>query len=573
MPNETILSVVRYSDPGFASQWLCRAFGFVVHRSADRLEGGLAYVVLRLGDELVLVGSSSDEDGFVEPGEVGNESMRAYSIASDKIDAHCARAVQAGAKIEIAPRESDGGRYYMCRDPDGHLWCFGQPPPGTLLEVSQRDRRRRLSRWLIASAALVLATAAIGAVLYGVEHPVASSLTSLLVNGSHPEAAPPAAAPNPPPRAEKIKPAADSKTTSRRTAELKAEEERQRQEAEAAQRAEDARKRQAAEAARKAEEERQAAEAARKAEEERQLQAAEAARKAEEERQVAEAARKAEEDRQRQAAEDARKAEAERQAAESARKAEAERQAAEAARKAEEERKRQAAEAARKAEEERQRLAAEAARKADEERQRLAAEAAEVARKAELERQRQVAESARMVEEERQRQAAKVARIAEEERQRQEADVARKAEEERQQQAADAARKVEAERQRVATAEAARVANEAAEAKARADQGAGQRAPLLTVTPEDGARFLQRGRALLKTGDVTGARLFLERASNAGIADAAMELAETYDPATLTRLNVVGLAGDREQARTWYMRAQALGSAEATERLKSIGGR
>ena len=178
-----------------------------------------------------------------------------------------------------------------------------------------------------------------------------------------------------------------------------------------------------------------------------------------------------------------------------------------------------------------------------------------------------------MVEEERQRQAAKVARIADDERQRQAADVARKAEEERQQQAADAAGKAAAEQQRLATAEAARLANEAAETKARTDQAAGARAPVLTVTPEDGARFLQRGRALLVTGDVTGARLFLERASNAGIADAAMELAETYDPATLTRLNVVGLAGDREQARTWYMRAQALGSAEATERLKSIGGR
>ncbi len=101
---------------------------------------------------------------------------------------------------------------------------------------------------------------------------------------------------------------------------------------------------------------------------------------------------------------------------------------------------------------------------------------------------------------------------------------------------------------------------------------AGPRKPEFTVTPEDGARFLKRGRALLTMGDVTGARLFLERASNAGLADAAMAIAETYDPETLPRLNVVGLAGDRAQARVWYLRAQALGSAAATERLKSIGG-
>jgi uncharacterized glyoxalase superfamily protein PhnB len=344
------------------------------------------------------------------------------------------------------------------------------------------------------------------------------------------------------------------------------------------------RHRQAAEAAaaRKAEEERQrlAAEAAEKAEAERQRQAAEAAaaRKAEEELQrlAAEAAEKAEAERQRQAAEAAaaRKAEEERQrlAAEAAEKAEAERQrqvAAAAARKAEEERQRLAAEAAQKAEAERQRQVAEAAaaaRKIEEERQRLAADAAQ---KAEVERQRQVAEAAaaaRKIEEERQRLAAEAAQKAEAERQHQATEAAaaaaQKVEEERQRLAAEAAQKVEAER----------IAKETVEAKARADQETRRRTLGLTVTSEDGTRFLARGRALLKTGDVASARLLLERASNAGLADAAMELAETYDPATVARLSAVGLVGDREQARVWYMRAQALGSFAAAERLKSIVG-
>jgi TPR repeat protein len=77
---------------------------------------------------------------------------------------------------------------------------------------------------------------------------------------------------------------------------------------------------------------------------------------------------------------------------------------------------------------------------------------------------------------------------------------------------------------------------------------------------------------LLTTGDITSARLFLERASNAGLADAAMALAETYDPATVARLSAVGLVGDREQAKAWYRRAQVLGSSAAAERLKNIGG-
>jgi TPR repeat protein len=77
----------------------------------------------------------------------------------------------------------------------------------------------------------------------------------------------------------------------------------------------------------------------------------------------------------------------------------------------------------------------------------------------------------------------------------------------------------------------------------------------------------------LATGDITSARLFLERASNAGFAEAAMELAETYDPATVKRLIAVGLVGDREQARAWYRRAQVLGSSAAAERLKNIAGK
>jgi colicin import membrane protein len=246
--------------------------------------------------------------------------------------------------------------------------------------------------------------------------------------------------------------------------------------------------------------------------------------------------------------------------------AERQRQAAEAARKDEEQRQRQAAEAARKAEEQRQREAAEAAQRAEAERQH---QAADEAQKAEAERLA-AAEAARKAEEQRQRQAAEAAQRAEAERLAA-VEAARKAEEERQRQAADAAQKAEAERQRLAAAEAARIAKEAAEAKALAEQETRRRTLGLTVTPEDGARFLARGRALLTTGDVTSARLFLERASNAGLADAAMELAETYDPATVTRFNVVGLAGDREQARAWYMRAQALGSSAAAERLKSIG--
>ncbi len=189
MPSKSILSVVRYSDPRVASQWLCQAFGFTVHRSVDRLEGGLAHVVLRLGDDLVLVGSSRDDNLLVEPDDAGNGSTQAYFVAPEEIDAHCARAAKAGAKIAIAPCDKDGGRYYMCRDREGHLWSFGRPPPGLMLEVIQRDAsRRRLRKRLVAATVVVLAAAGIAVAVYDVEYPFAKSLTDLFARNGPVEA-------------------------------------------------------------------------------------------------------------------------------------------------------------------------------------------------------------------------------------------------------------------------------------------------------------------------------------------------------------------------------------------------
>jgi hypothetical protein len=82
------------------------------------------------------------------------------------------------------------------------------------------------------------------------------------------------------------------------------------------------------------------------------------------------------------------------------------------------------------------------------------------------------------------------------------------------------------------------------------------------VSSEDTA-LMERGRALLKSGDVASARLLFQYLANAGIADAALVLATTYDPQYLAQHNVIGVAGDETKARDWYQRASKLGSAEA----------
>jgi TPR repeat protein len=49
-----------------------------------------------------------------------------------------------------------------------------------------------------------------------------------------------------------------------------------------------------------------------------------------------------------------------------------------------------------------------------------------------------------------------------------------------------------------------------------------------------------------------------------------MALGATYDPNVLGKLGVVGVSADLEQARSWYRKAENLGSPDARERLEVL---
>jgi hypothetical protein len=84
------------------------------------------------------------------------------------------------------------------------------------------------------------------------------------------------------------------------------------------------------------------------------------------------------------------------------------------------------------------------------------------------------------------------------------------------------------------------------------------------------AALLRRGDTFLNSGDITSARLFYERAADAGSGPAALQLGATFDPVMLGRVDArVGVA-DRGQALLWYRRARDLGIFEAEQRIKRL---
>jgi len=79
--------------------------------------------------------------------------------------------------------------------------------------------------------------------------------------------------------------------------------------------------------------------------------------------------------------------------------------------------------------------------------------------------------------------------------------------------------------------------------------------------------LLRRGDAELSLGDVAAARMLYERAANAGSADAARDLASTYDAAFLHKIGAHGVEPDEALAAAWLRRADELGAVRAKSAL------
>lgn len=121
---------------------------------------------------------------------------------------------------------------------------------------------------------------------------------------------------------------------------------------------------------------------------------------------------------------------------------------------------------------------------------------------------------------------------------------------------------------------------ESAPAPMQPPQAALSVSPAATAAPADTAALhrddaeitamIERGKDLLMSGDIASARLLLRRAADAGNADAALALGATFDPLVIRRLGAVGMRADIGQAKQWYRRAAALGSASAESQLAKL---
>lgn len=129
MPDATIYPTFRFHDAGRMIAWLEQAFGFQVrekHMAGDRV----GHCELALGDAVIMCGDVRDDFFGALVGSPGAQGGKAVYVAIDDVDALHVRAVSAGAAIEQGLTDRDyGSREFICRDPEGNVWCFGTYRP------------------------------------------------------------------------------------------------------------------------------------------------------------------------------------------------------------------------------------------------------------------------------------------------------------------------------------------------------------------------------------------------------------------------------------------------------------
>ena len=129
----TVIPSLRYRNALAMIDWLCKAFGFEKH--AVYADGEVVHhAQLAFGNGMIMLGSADNGSAWgkriAQPDEIGGRETQACYVVVADCASHYAQAKAAGAKIVDALETKDyGGSGYSARDPEGHLWSFGDYDP------------------------------------------------------------------------------------------------------------------------------------------------------------------------------------------------------------------------------------------------------------------------------------------------------------------------------------------------------------------------------------------------------------------------------------------------------------
>jgi uncharacterized glyoxalase superfamily protein PhnB len=145
----SLSSSLSYRDPKAALTWLENAFGFEIAMVITDAEGNLGHSEMRFGNGLIMVGGEWSED-HKSPASVGAKNTQSVHVhLTEDIDKHYERAKAAGAEIVAALADQFyGDRTYRARDPEGHIWTFGQTTKHVTREEAEKASGLKIEGWV-----------------------------------------------------------------------------------------------------------------------------------------------------------------------------------------------------------------------------------------------------------------------------------------------------------------------------------------------------------------------------------------------------------------------------------------
>ena len=135
---QRLVPFLGYEDAAAAIDWLCAAFGATETREERRTdaEGTVVHAELDLEGSRIFLSTPSGYVASRKHRESCEVERRMHDnpwvidglfVEVDGVEAHHARAVEAGATVLRAPEEPGiGYRIYTAEDLEGHRWMFGQ---------------------------------------------------------------------------------------------------------------------------------------------------------------------------------------------------------------------------------------------------------------------------------------------------------------------------------------------------------------------------------------------------------------------------------------------------------------